>query len=234
MTKNTSASLIFAALVLSSCQGFLTQPGTAATKPTFLLAPLHSSSPKNEAPPSSGSTALKTPPKDTPASPLVLNMETAKELLDEIAMNEKEEHNLLVVKYHTNYCKLCKRANLTYKKIASEWSKRLKGPKPDHIKTKVEEIRFIRVETTKIDKERTRELGISQFPYVQIYRRGECVASFATGPEKQFQLSVRDSVNFFAMQSEEDDTTFSKDFSAEIEKKKAALQNLAIWAQENE
>lgn len=165
---------------------------------------------------------------------VVHNMGTAKELLEEIAMNEKEDHNLLVVKYHTNFCQLCKRANLTYKKIASEWSKRMKEPKPDHIKSKVEDIRFIRVETTKIDKERTRELGITQFPYVQVYKRGKCVASFATGPAKEFQGKVRESVNFFASLSEDDCAKFTKDFEPEIEKKEAALKNLASWSEENE
>jgi len=50
-------------------------------------------------------------------------------------------------------------------------------------------VRFISVEMGANPKI-VKELGVNKFPFLQIYRNRECVASFGTGPAHNFQRAV--------------------------------------------
>merc|ERR1711957_475129 len=89
------------------------------------------------------------------------------EFLD--AVENTEANELVVVKFHAKFCRVCNRVILKYKKMAHM----LAGtdtPVP---------IRFVSVEMT-MNKKIIEQLGVKKFPFLQIYRNGECVTSFGT------------------------------------------------------
>lgn len=45
-------------------------------------------------------------------------------------------------------------------------------------------------------------LGVDRYPYIQIYRNGELVSAFATGPSYMFKKAVFDSIDGLLNRSE--------------------------------
>jgi len=86
---------------------------------------------------------------------------------------------LTVIKYHAKFCKVCARVSIKFKKMA------------DKLKNEdtAVPITFVGVELTSNSK-LCSTLGIKKFPFLQIYRNMECVASFGTGPAHNFQRAV--------------------------------------------
>ena len=82
------------------------------------------------------------------------------EFLDNIP--ETHDESLVVVKYYASYCRICKRASISYKKIAMDESY-------------AADFHFTRVEAGRLSGERLKTLGLTKFPFVQIFRKGMCV-----------------------------------------------------------
>jgi len=125
-----------------------------------------------------------------------------------------DKKEFVVVKYYAHYCKICQRAGMQFKKIATEY--------PD--------ISFGKVESMVLpDSANTlRSLGVSKFPFVQIYRKGQCVASFSTGPSHLFVKKVRDTIDSCLKRSPEEWNAFLSEFSSEIESNRQARETLLL------
>lgn len=125
----------------------------------------------------------------------------------------QDGNDLTVVKYYAHYCKICQRAGIQFQKIATEHPN----------------VRFGRVESMVIpDSANTlRSLGVTKFPFVQIYRRGQCVASFSTGPSHLFAKKVRDTIAICLNRTPEEWDAFTTEFSSEIESNREARESLA-------
>lgn len=91
-------------------------------------------------------------------------------------------------------------------------------------------IKFISVETTANPKI-IEKLGVKKFPFLQIYRNGECVASFGTGPAHNFQSIVGDTIEQKLKMSVEDWEAFRKEFQSEIAN---SIDNLEFLRLESE
>jgi hypothetical protein len=66
-------------------------------------------------------------------------------------------------------------------------------------------------------------VGVSRFPFIQIYRNGERVASFGTGPAHNFQKIVGDTVDQLLHTSPEQWEDRRRTFASEINH---SLENL--------
>lgn len=121
-----------------------------------------------------------------------------------------EENDLVVVKYYAHYCKICQRAGMQYKKIATEY--------PNLSFGKVESMVFPDSANT------LRSLGVSKFPFVQIFRNGQCVASFSTGPSHLFVKRVRDTIDTCLRRTPDEWNSFLSDFATEIESNRRARE----------
>lgn len=119
-------------------------------------------------------------------------------------------------RFHAKFCKVCARVILKYKKMANK----LTAP---GVETQVP-IRFISVESTANPKI-IQQLGVKKFPFIQIYRNKECVASFGTGPAHNFQRMVGNTVDQKLSTSQSDWDAFRAEFKEEIS---SGLENLEL------
>jgi thioredoxin-like negative regulator of GroEL len=79
---------------------------------------------------------------------------------------QSHTHQLTVIKFHAHYCKTCQRMSIPFKQLSKTY----------------EHIQFVRLEATEdFSSEQLRSLGVTSFPFLQIYRGSHCVASFAGG-----------------------------------------------------
>ena len=131
--------------------------------------------------------------------------------LDALDDNEHDDE-LLVVKYYATYCKVCQRASINYKKIATD--------------RRDQPVRFAKLECSRLHADILRELGLSKFPFIQVFRHGACVASFSTGPSHMFNGKVRDTVDMCLARSDDEWHAFEKQFSAEIQANRDAREKL--------
>ena len=127
---------------------------------------------------------------------------------------DKSSKKLTLIKYFANYCKICQRTGIKLEKIAKEY--------PD--------VEFMKVESQVFpDKLKTlTSLGVTKFPFVQIYRQGKCVASFSTGPSHMFVRRVRETLDTCEERSGQEWNTFECDFSSEINDNNIARQNIGL------
>ncbi len=144
----------------------------------------------------------------TPKGP-VTTVETIQELLavmncENEANKKREDSGMTLVLFHAHYCKICQRATMQLTKAAREYPS----------------VNFAKVEAKVIPEptaENLRTLGVSKFPFVQIYRRGDCVASFSTGPTHMFMRKVRGTLDLCLERDEECWNGFSIEFATEIQ-----------------
>lgn len=133
-----------------------------------------------------------------------------------------------VVHYYASYCKVCQRVAMNYKKIALEYNR-------NHHKNHNKKIHFLKVDagewTQKKDGlENLRALGISKFPYVQIYdTRGICVASFSTGPSHLFSKRLRDTLDTILHRTPDEWNEFKQSYQTEIRQNMEFRKHL--WSQ---
>jgi len=123
------------------------------------------------------------------------------------------ENELVIVKVHAKWCRVCARAILKYKKMAQKYSSTATNTVP---------IKFISVEASS-NKKIIEELGIRKFPYIQIYRNRECVASFGTGPVHNFERMTGSTIEQKLNTTEEQWDAFRSEFKDQIA---SNLQNL--------
>lgn len=157
------------------------------------------------------STAPAKSPKATSRAHAITILESTEELAE--FMNGVGGDELTVVKYHAHYCKICQRAGIQLKKVASEFPN----------------VRFGKVESMVFpDSANTlRGLGVTKFPFLQIYRRGQCVASFSTGPSHMFAKRVRDTLTDCEQRTPAEWDAFVSEFSNEISSNQEARSILS-------
>jgi len=71
-----------------------------------------------------------------------------------------------------------------------------------------------------------RALGLTKFPFVQIFYGGDCVASFSTGPSHLFRQRVQGTLDVCLNRSEEEWTALRQYFADDIRKNRAARHDL--------
>lgn len=140
---------------------------------------------------------------------------TAHSVLDFLNFIENaEENELVVVKYHAKWCKICARANVKYKQTAIKYT----SPDTQHPVP----VKFVSVESSE-NMEVIKQFGIKRFPFIQIYRNMECVASFGTGPAYNFKKVVESTVDEKLNTPVSEWDAFRNEFKNEISQ---GLQNL--------
>ena len=101
------------------------------------------------------------------------------------AIDTAPQDSLVVIKYYSTSCPLCKRVALKYKKLARFYS--------------TAPIRFAEMpknaETATLFD--TLKDDITTFPFLQIYRNGQCIASHGTQTASMFERIVNDSIYRF-------------------------------------
>ena len=125
----------------------------------------------------------------------------------------QNESDMTLVLFHAHYCKICQRATMQLTKAAREYPT----------------VNFAKVEAKVIPEpaaDNLRTLGVSKFPFVQIYRRGDCVASFSTGPTHMFMRKVRGTLDLCLERDDECWNGFSTEFATEIQGNRDARSQL--------
>lgn len=128
------------------------------------------------------------------------------------AIDTAPPDSLVVVKYYSTSCPLCKRVALKYKKLARYYS--------------TAPIRFCEMPKTATTAPLFATDTITTFPYLQIYRNGQCVASHGTQSASMFERIVNDSIFRFLAMSPEDWYQFLTSYGAMIQKATDHVQTL--------
>jgi Thioredoxin len=170
-------------------------------------------------PPPNSTAAKPAPPRSTVADSQqqqqvvhpISSMEELLSIMDGHRNQAKDQ--LTVIKYYADYCKLCQRAGIQMKRLVTEF------PTVDF--TKIEQKAL-----TQPSADTLRALGVTKFPWIQIYRGGQCVASFSTGPSHMFMKRVRDTVTLCLERSPEAWQEFGNEFATPMEENAATRQRL--------
>jgi hypothetical protein len=129
------------------------------------------------------------------------NFDSPLQFLDAVSQDSNND-NLIVVKYYAVFCKVCQRTSIKYKQVAME---KMQEP-----------VEFYRLEASRLDSDTLRSLGVTKFPFVQIFRQGDCVASFSTGASNLFAKRVRDTLDVCLDRSDDEWQAFQRDFSKQV------------------
>lgn len=132
-------------------------------------------------------------------------------------IEDAKPNELVVVKFHAKFCKVCARVILKYKKMAHQLLSK-ETPVP---------IKLLSIESTENTKI-VSELGIKKFPYLQIYRNRECVTSFGTGPAHNFQRAVGGTIDQKLSMTEDEWEAFREEFKTEISGGLDSLERLRL------
>ena len=120
---------------------------------------------------------------------------------------------LTLVLFHAHYCKICQRATMQLVKASKEYPT----------------VRFAKIEAQTMPDpaaDNLRQLGVSKFPFLQIYRHGDCVASFSTGPTHMFLRKVRGTLDLCLERDEDCWKEFCHEFATEIRVNRDARHQL--------
>ena len=159
----------------------------------------------------------QTTKRQTPKSPVTM-VESVEELLavmdcHQDTITTQDDCEMTLILFHAHYCKICQRATMQLTKAAREYPM----------------VNFAKVESKVIPEptsDNLRTLGISKFPFVQIYRNGDCVASFSTGPTHMFMRKVRGTLDLCLERDEDCWEGFSTEFASEIQGNRNARHQL--------
>jgi hypothetical protein len=135
----------------------------------------------------------------------VTTFTTVEECLDAM---DGSTSDLTVVLFFAHYCKKCHQANIPYKRLAYT------NPT----------IQFTRLETSLMSSRQLKALGVARVPFLQIYRNGICVASFATPWKLETQLS--ETLGLCRQRSVSDWLAFCQQHDAEIQSNKDARRGI--------
>jgi thiol-disulfide isomerase/thioredoxin len=153
-------------------------------------------------------------PTHDPSGPVVA-IHSIGDFLHELENTKPNE--IVIVKFHAKFCKVCARVILKYKKMAMQHRDK-ETPVP---------IKFLSIESTE-NMKIIQTLGVKKFPFLQIYRNRECVASFGTGPAHNFQRAVGSTVEQKLTSSEEEWEAFRNEFKTEISEGLEQLELLRL------
>lgn len=142
---------------------------------------------------------------------------TIDDFLNSIENTQKDE--LVVVKFHAKFCKVCARVMLKYKKLALTLT-------DDDADTPVP-ISFVSIEST-ANMGIIKTLGVRKFPFLQIYRNSECIASFSTGPAHNFHRAVRGTIDEKLCLPENEWEEFRTEFKSPIQSGLEKLEMLRL------
>jgi len=152
-------------------------------------------------------------------------------------MTEREGENWYVVMYHAAWCKVCQRASITYKKIATEYDNLesgdtvhfLRAPAGEWAANKNDDDALIRSSPKPMGTlQDIKEIGITKFPFVQVFRGsdGACVASFATGASHLFARRVRETLKQILDRTPSEWRDFESNFEYDIWKNQKARSHV--------
>lgn len=120
---------------------------------------------------------------------------------------------MTLILFHAHYCKICQRAAMQLNRAVKEYPA----------------VRFAKVEAQVLPEptsDSLRTLGVSKFPFVQIFRKGQCVASFSTGPTHMFMRRIRDTLDLCLERDDACWDSFVTEFAGEIESNQLARKSL--------
>jgi thiol-disulfide isomerase/thioredoxin len=152
----------------------------------------------------SGSSSVVDSPKSTDPSPPVKKVDslTSLEAFCDYIDNAPKD-SLVAVKFYGKSCPLCKRVALKYKKMARFYAN---AP-----------IQFAEIEKT-AHPQLFDTLEITTFPYLQLFRNGQCIASHGTESESMFERIVHDTIQNFLMMQPQHWESFLTSFAEPIRK----------------
>lgn len=203
MTMMRSVLLVLvAAACLPTCESFL--PRNVAGTQSRLEAPFLLRSTTDGSFDGGGSAATATRP-----APKVQRLQSLDDFLNYI--DSAPQDSLLVVKYYANSCPLCKRIELKYKKMARFYQ--------------TAPIQFAEIEKT-AHPDIFPTLGVSTYPYIQIYRNGQCVAGHGTESDKSFEPVVNDTIQRELQMTTDDWDSFLSAFAGYIQASAAKMDAL--------
>ncbi|KAG7365417.1 thioredoxin [Nitzschia inconspicua] len=123
------------------------------------------------------------------------------------------QDTLVAVKFYGKSCPLCKRVAIKYKKMARYYS--------------TAPIQFAEIEKT-AHPQLFDTLEITTFPYLQLYRNGQCIASHGTESDSMFERIVHNTIQNFLLMQPEHWKSFLTSFAEPIGK---ATQNYETMRQ---
>jgi hypothetical protein len=202
-------------------------PATAATMSTAPVNKTSTDGPSDDVTPEPDGTQIasttslersvaQTMPVTTPSSSVVQDFATSLQFLEALSLSYEHKNNrFMVVKYYASYCKICQRASINYKKIAMEQQQTQARQNDDELKHPID---FYQLDAGRLPGETLKTLGVTKFPYCQIFFRGDCVASFglSTGVAHLFGQRVRDTLDMCLARSEDEWEAWGRDFSSQI------------------
>ena len=123
--------------------------------------------------------------------------------------------SMTLILFHAHYCKICQRAAMQLIRAAKEYPS----------------VTFAKIEASVLNPEpadKLKSLGVTKFPFVQLYRDGMCVASFSTGPTHMFMRKIRDTLDLCLDRDDECWGGFMDEFANEIQTNQVARNKLLI------
>lgn len=178
--------------------------------------------------------------------------------------DDDDDDKLVVIKYYASYCKICQRAGIQFKKIATEYPNNKvqfakieasvlggssSGGNGGNKNRIIQQHHTVSSSTTAPTDGSTtattaassadtlRSLGVTKFPFVQIYRKGLCVASFSTGPSHLFVKKVRDTIDLCLERTPDVWDSYANEFCDEIQsnqRARHALRRATVMDEEEE
>jgi len=160
---------------------------------------------RSKAPKTTPTQRTKPTPRTIQKGP-VLVAESMEELLSVMDGPGDNSHTsgMTLILFHAHYCKICQRATMQMVRATKEYPS----------------VGFCKAESRIVSEpvaENLRLLGVTKFPFVQIYRGGNCVASFSTGQTHMFMRKVRETLNLCLDRDEDSWEGFQNEFATEIE-----------------
>jgi len=172
-------------------------------------------------------TAVVTPKKKNVSNKSPVTVATTIEellnIMNGYSDTDSSSSSMTLILFHANYCKICQRAVMQLTRAAKEY--------PSVHIAKVEASIF---PNPKSATEKLKSLGVSKFPFVQIYRNGQCVASFSTGPTHMFMRRVRDTLDLCLSRDDTCWNNFATEFSVDIQANRLARNNLLLLPVDDE
>jgi len=201
----TRPTALFSSSYLQSLQASTADPNdipsaAATTTATTTTPPLSNTQPKKKK-------------KNNKSGPHII------ETLDSVSdffnyLDHAPKDSLSVVEFYGKNCPLCKRVALKYKKIANTYSKRIDDP-----------VRFAQMEHP-ANKPVMDVLGIRTFPFLHVYRNGQCVAAHGTESDATFEGIVKDTIQRELDMTKEDWNAFLTAFAGPIQQGTDRLDQL--------